>query len=341
MHDNASTSTSTGSLIQKRCFVEQLRPKDRVQTALLIRQVELLTSRDGKSYLSMLLSDKTGTVESRMWNDADIWFTRLTEGMFVSVSGKVNLHQNRLQLSLETLAPLASEDLDLDDFLPKSQEDLPALYNELISVFENLEDPWVKRLGLSLLQDPEISSRFGRAPAAKSIHHAFVGGLLSHSMQLVRLTDAVAPLYPEADRSILVFGAVFHDFGKIFELSYERGFEYTDEGKLVGHIPIGTIILDQHIRAIEGFPSQLEYQLKHILLSHHGRLEYGSPKVPQTIEAEIVHLLDTLDSRMESILTFIKSDKGSGRWTSMHKAFQRSYYKPDKFVGANRRDDLN
>ena len=318
--------------MEKLLFIESLRPRDRVQTTLIIRSRELQSSRDGKPYLSMVLGDKTGEVEARLWADAEDWFGKLLDGMFLMVSGKVNTYQNRLQLTIEHLAPLDPSEVKLEDFLAASPVSLEPLYTELVAIFSRVGNPWVRKLSLSLLTDPEISDRYKRCPAAKTIHHAFLGGLLCHSMQLIRLVDAVVPNYEDVDRDILLFGAAFHDFGKVFELAFDRSIEYTDEGKLVGHIAIGVTLLDQHMSRIPDFPKALGFHLKHLILSHHGKLDFGSPKVPQTVEAEVLHLLDTLDSRIQSIQHFMKADKSPSRWTGFHKTYQRSYYKPDSLL---------
>ena len=191
-----------------------------------------------------------------------------------------------------------------------------------------MENRWIKALALAILNDPEIAVRYPKCPAAKTIHHAYIGGLLAHTHQLIKVVNAIAPLYPELNREILIFGAAFHDFGKVFELSFDGPFGYTDEGKLVGHISIGNAIIDREVRKLEGFPQSLELQLKHIVLSHHGRVEYGSPKPPQTLEAVMLSALDDLDSKLESISQLMKSEKCSGSWTPVHKAYQTSYYRP-------------
>jgi 3'-5' exoribonuclease len=201
------------------------------------------------------------------------------------------------------------------------------MYAQMLQIFRDLPNPWVRGLGVALLEDPEIQSRYRKCPAAKTIHHAFVGGLLCHSLQIIRLADAVLPLYKGINRDLVVFGAAFHDFGKIFELSYDGSFGYTDEGRLVGHIAIGVTLIDRKIRLMPGFPEDLEWQLKHLVLSHHGRLEYGSPKRPHTLEAQLVHHLDDMDSKINSIQTFIASENSGSRWTGHHKAYDQYYYR--------------
>jgi 3'-5' exoribonuclease len=316
-------------ILNKSIFISDLGESSSFTSTFLVRSKERMFSKNGKPYLSMHLGDKTGMLDTRIWDRVDELFDGFQEGDVVAVAGKTHLFQNRLQMVVTHLVPVAASEVTLADYLPATDQDLEQLYDQLRAVFEALENPWVKKLALVLLNDPEISKRYKLCPAAKTVHHAFIGGLLVHSLQLVRLVEAVHPLYPTADKSLLMFGAAFHDFGKIYELSYHNGFGYTDEGRLVGHITIGATIIDRKVREMEGFPEALEWQLKHLVLSHHGKLEYGSPKRPHTLEAQLVHHLDDMDSKMNSIETFMRDEKNVSRWTGHHKAYDNYYYKPD------------
>jgi len=318
--------------VAKEIFIKDLKPKDLVRTSFLVKSKEMCTARNGKVYLALILSDRTGDIDTRVWEGAEALSALFSEGDVVAVAGRANLFQNRLQLVVEHLIPLRADEVDLAEYLPAGGGDVEKQYEDLLNVFRGLHNPWVRDLGVSLLSDPEIANRYKRCPAAKTIHHAFIGGLLSHSLQLTRIVDAILPLYENLSRDILMFGAAFHDFGKIFELSYDGPFSYTDEGRLVGHISIGNNLIDRKIQKIEGFPKELEFQLKHIVLAHHGRLEYGSPKVPHTLEAQIVAHIDDLDSKINSIQTMMQGERNSSRWTGHHKAYDSYYYKPDCFL---------
>ncbi|MEZ4751310.1 MAG: OB-fold nucleic acid binding domain-containing protein [Bdellovibrionota bacterium] len=321
-------------MLEKNIFIKDLKPHDTVHSTFLVKGKETPLARNGKPYLAISLMDRSGEIDSRVWENATDIAETFDTGDVIAVGGKVNAYQNRLQLIVDHLIPVSAEEVDLRDFLPEGPENVEALYKELLSVFEAVENPWVRKLSLALLKDPEIAERYKVCPAAKTIHHAFLGGLLVHSLQLIHLVDAVLKYYEGIDRDIAVFGAAFHDFGKIFELSYNNAFSYTDEGKLVGHITIGAILIDRKIREIPGFPRELEYQLKHIVLAHHGHLEYGSPKRPHTIEAQLVHQLDDMDSKINSIQTFMQSVKGKSRWTPEHRAYHQYYYRPDIYLNA-------
>lgn len=325
----ANNPSIPGALIGKNCFVRDLRPHDSVKTTFLVQSKSLLYAKNGRPYLAILLADKSGAIDGRVWQDAEHLHDRISEGGVVAVFGKTHSFQNRLQLVVDQLIEVSREEVTMEEYLPEPPEGIEEKFEQLLEAFRSLSCPWTRKLGLELLSDPEIARGFRLCPAAKTIHHAYLGGLLIHVLQLVRLVEAVAPLYPVVNKSILMFGAVFHDFGKIWELSYNGSFSYTDEGRLVGHIPIGASIVDRKIREIEGFPELLGFQLKHIILSHHGRLDYGSPKVPQTLEAVLLHALDDMDSRLESIESLMRSERSQSRWTSVHKAYGTAFFKPD------------
>ncbi len=320
------------SNVEKHIFISDLKPQDIVRTSFLVRSKEVMQSRNGKPYLALTLSDRTGAVDTRVWEDVDRLTDTFGEGDVVAVFGKTHYFQNRLQLVVDHLVPIPATEIKFEEYLPSSGEDLEALYQELLGIFEALENPWIRKLSLALLTNSEIASRYKICPAAKTIHHAFIGGLLTHSLQLIKMSDALLACYSDLDRELIVFGCAFHDFGKIYELSYDGNFGYTDEGRLVGHITIGATLVDREIRQIPGFPKTLEYHLKHLILSHHGKLEHGSPKRPCTLEALFVHYLDDLDSKINSIQTFMKAEKNSSRWTAHHKPYDQYYYKPDAFL---------
>ncbi len=322
---------SSGICGDKQLFVQDLGAKDIVRTSFLVRSKELLFAKNGKAYLALQLGDRTGTLDARAWERAEALSDSFNEGDVVAVAGKTHLFQGRMQLVVEHLIKLEPEETDLTQYVPKAEGDIDAMYAELTQVFREVPNTWISTLALALLEDAEIADRYKRCPAAKTIHHAYLGGLLAHSLHLVKLADRVLPLYPVVDRSLVLFGCAFHDFGKIYELSYDTDFDYTDEGRLVGHITIGATIIDRKIRAIEGFPKILEYHAKHLVLSHHGKLEFGSPKRPATMEAELVHQLDTLDSRLNGIETFLRADRTGSRWSPYHRAYDQYYFRPDEF----------
>lgn len=321
--------------LHKLVYVKDFRHGDKILTTLRVKNRQVQTSKNGKSYLALTLADKSGEIDSRIWDEAEAVAERFQEGDIITVSGRATLYQDRLQLIVSYVAPVDFSEIDIKDYLPVSPYDSEAQYLELVSTFRGLKNEWISRLGLALLEDSEIAARYKQCPAAKTVHHAFLGGLLTHSLQLIKLIDAILPFYSHLDRDLLIFGAAFHDFGKIYELLFTNQFGYSDEGRLVGHITIGAVLIDRKIQALSGFPEALEWELKHLVLSHHGKLEYGSPKRPHTLEAEVLNLLDTLDSKIESIQSFMKAERNDNRWTALHKAYDQYYYKPDAFLRKN------
>jgi len=315
--------------VAKTLYIRDLKPSDTVRTSFLVKSKALMNAKNGKPFLSLLLSDSSGDLEGRVWEGAEEKSLLFDEGQVVAVSGKTGQFQNRMQLSIDSLAALPPEEIDLVDYLPEGPANIEGLYEELLATFRNVTNPHVRALALSLLEDPEIAARYKVCPAAKTIHHAFLGGLLSHSLQLIKIVDAIVPFYPGVNRDLLVFGAAFHDFGKIYELTYQGSFGYSDEGKLVGHITIGAILIDRKIQTMPGFPKDIEMQVKHLVLSHHGRLEYGSPKRPATLEAQILQHLDDMDSKIQSIQTLLAQDSSNSRWSGYHKAYDQYYYRTD------------
>lgn len=317
---------------KKSVFINDIRTNATIRSSFLVKAKTVQMNKNSQPYLALTLSDKTGQIDCRIWEQTEALQNQFAEGDIIAVSGKSHEFQSRLQLVVTHLAKLEKTEIEWEDYFPKSNKNLAELYQNLIERFEAVEDPHLRALSLALLNDPEIAERYPICPAAKSIHHAYLGGLLEHSLQLIKVAEAIAPLYPLLNKDLLFFGAAFHDFGKIYEFSFPGSTHYTDEGKLVGHITIGAILVDRKIREIEGFPKGLEFHVKHLILSHHGRLEYGSPKVPQTMEALVVSQLDHLDSQLESIETLMRSEPSSQRWTTVHKAYQTSFYKPDTLV---------
>ncbi len=314
--------------LSKQFFIADIKPQDTVRSSFMVKSKGLLQAKNGQPYLALTLGDRTGCVDTRVWTkDVVELASTFREGDIVAVSGKAQWFQNRMQLVVDNLATV-EEPVALSEYLPKADGDSEAKYAELVEIFEGLACPWTRQLALALLSDPEVAARYPLCPAAKTIHHAYLGGLLTHSLQLIHLVNSIHSLYPRLNKNILLFGAAFHDFGKIFELSYDGNFGYSDEGRLVGHIAIGTVLVDRAIQKIPGFPADLEFQLKHMILSHHGKIEYGSPVKPQTLEAQLVHHLDDMDSKLNSIQELIDSERNNSSWTALHKAYGASYYKP-------------
>jgi len=313
----------------KELFAANVKEHDAIEDLFLVKGKNLSVGKTGKPYLVVSLMDKTGDLEGRVWDDAEKISQNFEIDDFVTVKGRVSSYMGKLQLKISSVTRVDDNEVSLEDFLPSSVVLPDEMFSHLAGIIETVEDPFIKKLLLSLLEDKELSQGLKNAPAAKGMHHVYIGGLLEHVLSLCRLINLVSAHYGERiNRDLLLAGAIFHDIGKTRELSYKRSFGYTDEGRLVGHITIGVEILDGLIRSIDGFPSELSILLKHMILSHHGEYEYGSPKRPKTLEATMLSYLDDLDAKVNSIQSLIDGENGNGtNWTGYHRLFERYIYK--------------
>lgn len=310
-------------------YVRDLKDKDQVESIFLVTEKSSLTDRNGKLYLSITLSDSTGHFNGRIWEKADEIQKRFESGDFVKVRGFVQTYQNRKQLIVHDCNKVLSNEVNLSDYIGVSQLDPIKMYDQLLDLVLGIQNDFIRGLMHSTLIDEEIKVRLLKAPAAKTIHHAYIGGLLEHILSICELMKSVAHNYKWLNLDLLIFGAVFHDIGKLWELSIEDGIKYTDRGRLVGHMAIGCELIDEKSRSIFGFPVALKESLKHIVLAHHGKLEYGSPKEPAFPEAMVVAMIDDLDSRMNTIFHFMKSELSGGEnWTRFNTQFERYFYLP-------------
>jgi 3'-5' exoribonuclease len=318
----------------KPCVVSNLQDGQNITSHFLVCEKEIRATREGKSYLRLELGDATGRVEARMWEG----FERLAEGFgqddFVKVQARVESYRNKLQLMIDKIRRAEESEVDAADFFAHTKEDVDQLYAKLLEVIETVGDPWLRKLLDSVVRDPELIPKWKRAPAAKVMHHAYFGGLLEHVISLCGLCRAALDHYPEANADLLLTGAVLHDVGKLQELSYERSLGYTDEGQLLGHILLEYELVTRKIDAIAGFPPALKTLVQHMLIAHHGKYEFGSPKLPMFREALLLHHLDDLDSKMAAVRSALESDKGEGNWTAYSGALERRILRVDEFLSA-------
>jgi len=312
----------------KKIFVEQIRERDWVDTPFLVRDKIMAMAKNGKPYMTLKLVDRTGEVEGRVWDRVDEFSERFGKNDFLRVQGKASVYLGKMQLVVQDLARLAEEEVDLADYLPVATRSTEELVAKLRTRVDSLTDPHLRRLLEAFLADAAFLQLYATAPAAKSMHHVYLGGLLEHSLAVADLADDVSRRYPGVQRDLLVAGALLHDIGKVAELCYERSFDYTDEGKLIGHIVMGVEIVEEKVRQLPDFPRTLVTLIKHLLLSHHGQYEFGSPKRPKTLEAVILNFLDDLDSKINGVRTHIERDPDNGSaWTSYHRLYDRYFFK--------------
>lgn len=325
--------------MKKTQYTKDLKDKDSVASPFLIKFSALAVGKNGKAYMNLVLMDKTGDVEARLWEDADRYAGQAVRDAFLWVEGRCQVYQGRRQVVVNKLQVLREDDVELKDFIPEGELDAESLYAQLLGYVETMQDPYYKALAEAVLRDDaDIADRIKRAPAAKSMHHAYRTGLLEHVISITGILDHLAKHYGKVvDRDLLFLGGFFHDIGKLWELSYDRVTDYTTEGKLIGHLVMGVELVDRKIRELEAqagrlpeaFPEEKKLLVKHVILAHHGILEYGSPKRPKCIEALLVHMIDDLDSKVNSIAKFIEQDQNPGRWTALNKNYERFFYKPE------------
>jgi 3'-5' exoribonuclease len=320
----------------KSPFIRELKP-DEISTAVfLVKTKEVRQKRTGEPYLSLLLADRTGEIESKMWDNVSEVVETFDREDFIKVRGLTQLYNNRPQLTIHRLRRVADHEVDFADFFPASLQDPEKMWNELRGIVAALDNDHVRRLLDAFLDDPEIAVRYRIAPAAKSIHHAFRSGLLEHVLSLAKLAKLAAGHYGSVDLNLLIAGVVLHDIGKIHELSYDRAFGYSPEGQLLGHITIAIRMIADKLQAFPDFPVELRNLIEHMVVSHHGQLEFGSPKLPIFPEALLLHYLDDMDSKMECMRMLIDKDPQSeGYFTSYSSSLTRSALRKSRYLDSN------
>jgi 3'-5' exoribonuclease len=325
--------------MQKNQYIRDLKDKDTVQSPFLIKFSATQVGKNGKPYMNLVFQDKSGEIEARIWEDVSQHVGQAVKDSFVLVEGRCQMFQGRKQIVVNRLQILREDEIIPKDYLAESELDPDELYSTLLGFVDSMSDPYYKALAEAVLKDDkEITDRVKRAPAAKSMHHAYKTGLLEHVVSITGILDDLSSHYGKyLDRDLLFLGGFFHDIGKIWELSYDRTTDYTMEGKLIGHLVMGVELVDKKIRELEAqpgrlpgaFPEEKKLLVKHVILAHHGQYEYGSPKRPKCLEALVVHMVDDLDSKVNAIKTFIQADQSPGRWTGLNRAYERFFFKPD------------
>ena len=313
-------------------YVNQLEPNKVITGSFLVHSKEIRQKKSGEFYLSLLLGDRTGEVDAKMWDNVAEVLDGFDRDDFVKVKGLIQVFHNRPQLTIHKVRRLDDSEVDYADYFPSSRRDPNEMWAELRGIVAGMGNPHLKALLEALLDDEEIGRRYRLAPAAKQIHHAYLGGLIEHVLSLCSLARMTAGHYPHVDRDLLLAGVVMHDIGKIYELNYERGFSYSTQGQLIGHINIALRMMADKLRGLPEFPDRLRLLLEHMILSHHGQLEFGSPKLPQFPEALLLHYLDDMDSKMECMRALAENDRQvEGCFTSYSTALARSVLKLDRY----------
>jgi 3'-5' exoribonuclease len=304
-----------------------------ITSSFVVGSKQVKPKKTGEPYLALTLADRTGQVEAKMWDNVEDAIDAFEQDDFVKVKGLLNKYKNRFQITIHKLRRLGESEIDFSDYLPKTTKDIGELWQTLATFVASFQNPHLKSLVEAFMADPEIAEAYRNAPAAKTLHHAYIGGLLDHVVSLFRSCDLMCRNYPQINRDLLLTGAFLHDIGKIHELTYNRSFSYTTRGQLLGHMVIELEMLQAKLAQVPDFPRELKILVEHLIISHHGEYEFGSPKLPMFPEALMLHYLDNLDSKMESMRAHFERDAASeGAWTGYNSSLSRPLLNSAKFL---------
>jgi len=304
-----------------------------IVSSFVVVTKQVKPKKSGEPYLALTLGDRCGQIEAKMWDNVEDALDAFDQDDFLKIKGLLNKYKNRFQITIHKLRKLGDVEVDFADYLPKTTKDIDELWRTLSDYVSSFKDSHLQTLVQSFMADPEIASAYRNAPAAKTLHHAYIGGLLDHVVSLFRSCDLVSRNYPQINRDLLLTGAFLHDIGKVHELTYSRSFSYTSRGQLLGHMIIELEMLQAKIAQIPGFPDEMKTLLEHLIISHHGQYEFGSPKLPMFPEALMLHYMDDLDSKMESMRAHFEREIGNdSSWTTYNPSLGRTLLNTAKFL---------
>lgn len=319
-----------------RRSIAELRAGERLDDAIFrIAQKDLRTTSNGSLYIHAVLADASGQVVARMWNASQEMFDSIPDGGLLHIRGRVESYKGRPQVIIDGLRAVDAGSVDASEFLPRTREDVGRMWERVKEILRSIEHPDLLALVGEFVRDEAFADSFRRAPAARGLHHAYVGGLLEHTLSLLELALVVLPRYPQVSRDLVLAAIFFHDAGKTAELNYQTSFDYTNEGQLIGHIVQASIWVHEAAarlaaRTGKAFPADVLMALKHIIVAHHGKYEFGSPKLPATPEAFMVHYLDNLDAKLNMVFAAIEADPDEASdWTQWIPALETRVFKPD------------
>lgn len=311
-----------------KTFIADIQPNQDIAAAFVVSEKQLRTTRSGTAFLTLRLVDRTGEITGRVWDNATELAAVIPLKGAVFLRGRSETYRDEVQLNIQEARPLKPEAVDPADFLPVCPKDRDVLFEKLSGRISEVEDRSCKQLLKAIFKDRVLLSRFKSAPAAKSMHHAYLGGSLEHTLSVVELVLRICRLYPFLDRDLLVAGAILHDIGKTDEYVYDLAIDYSHSGRLLGHMVLGVQIVDEKIRLLKDFPEEKAWLIKHMILSHHGEAEFGAAKLPMTREAFVLHHADDLDAKMNNLTRILSEPKaGNEVWTGYQPLFERFFYR--------------
>jgi 3'-5' exoribonuclease len=311
----------------KKQFVNQIHAGDVLADCYVLAEKTMAQKKDGNNYLNLVLSDRTGSIKGVVWDNVGKISSQAETGAVVAVKGHVGEYRNNLQVVVKEMTVVSSDETDPSDFMLSTERDVDQMFERIVALSESLDAWYLKALFNAFWEDESFTSQFKRAPAAKKMHHAYIGGLLEHTLSMAVLADKIAEHYNGIDRDLLVSGAILHDIGKTREFDYDIGIDYSDEGRMVNHIVIGLQMIEEKMGTIASFPGEPALLLKHMVVSHHGSKELGSPEPPKTIEAVMLNCIDEMDSRVQAVREFMGKEDPGETWTSFHRLLGRHFYR--------------
>jgi len=312
-------------------FINEIEPGETINDIYMVMEPILRSTTRGDLYIAMFLSDRTGQTNGRMWQATETIYKALPKPGFVHIQGRSELYQNNLQIIINNISVVDAEKVEVDDFLAKTDKDTGKMFEEVKKTVGRIKNPHLKALVEEFLDDTERMQKFCDAPGGMKLHHNYIGGLLEHTLNMLHVALAILPLYPEVQSDLVLAGIFLHDMGKTEELSYDMAFSYTDSGQLIGHIVKTVLMVNQKADALRAKGTQIDQTsldaLCHIILSHHGAFEFGSPKLPATAEAFMVYFIDDLDAKLNQVAIAIDNEPGDSNWTAWKNALQTRIYR--------------
>jgi 3'-5' exoribonuclease len=313
-------------------FINQIQPGRNIDDIYLISQPVLRSTTRGDLYIAMFVSDRTGKLNCRFWQATEELFNSLPKEGFIHIKGKSELYQNTLQIVANQVFPVsADEEIKTDDYLPRTEKNIAQMFKEVTAILAEIKNPFIKALVNEFVADEELMQKFCAAPAATQYHHSCIGGLLEHTHNMLNTAKAVLPFYPKLQSDLVLAGIFLHDMGKTAELSYDMAFTYTDSGQLLGHIVQTTLMVNEKVAKLRQDNVEIDLpvldSIMHIIISHHGQYEFGSPRLPMTAEAFLVSLLDNIDAKINQVTDKIENEPGDDNWTSYIKSLEAKLYR--------------
>jgi 3'-5' exoribonuclease len=320
----------------KKQFINSIKAGDVIDDIFVLSEKNLAQKKDGNNFLNISLSDKTGPIKGVVWDNVDQISANISAGDFVHAKGTASEYRGSLQLVIKNMEALPADSINPSDFLPESRLNRDDMFERLLKLTDSIETLYLKNLLEAFWNDDEFVNKFKTAPAAKKMHHAYLGGLIEHTLSMTLLADKIATHYKGIDRDLLISSAILHDIGKIREFDYKVKIDYSDEGRLLNHIVIGVQMIEEKLKNIKNFPEEQALLIKHMIVSHHGTRDFGSPEPPKTIEAVLLNYIDEIDSKVNGIREFIAKEDPNETWTSFHRLLDRFFY-----MGKNNKEEID